>query len=77
MRKRVAKLLAKYGAIQYFVRPFQKDALKKSVIAHFQDFLSSLPGVPIVESTPVPNPLPVTQKSNSVVAAAQPCCSRC
>jgi len=46
------EVLAKYGAIQYFVRPFQKEALKRSVVAHFQDFLSSLPGAPIVESAP-------------------------
>ena len=45
------EVLGKYGALQYFVRPFQKDALKRLVIAHFQDFLSSLPGVPVVEST--------------------------
>jgi len=45
-------VLAKYGAIQYFVRPFQKDALKKSVASHFQDFLASLSAVPIATSTP-------------------------
>jgi DNA-binding response OmpR family regulator len=47
------EVVGKYGALQYFVRPFQKDALKKLVIAHFQDFLSNLPRVPVVESTPV------------------------
>jgi CheY-like chemotaxis protein len=48
------EVLAKYGAIQYFVRPFQKEALKKSVVAHFQDFLSGLPAVTIAESPPEP-----------------------
>lgn len=43
------EVLAKYGAIQYFVRPFQKETLKKSVTAHFQDFLSKLPSVPIAQ----------------------------
>jgi DNA-binding response OmpR family regulator len=47
-------VLAKYGAIHYFVRPFQKDALKKSVATHFQDFLSSIAGVPIATITPEP-----------------------
>lgn len=46
------EVLAKYGATQYFVRPFQKEALKKSVIAHFQDFLGSLPRVAVGESNP-------------------------
>jgi len=46
-------VIAKYGAMQYFVRPFQKEALKKLVAVHFQDFLSSLPAVPIA-STPEP-----------------------
>ena len=45
-------VVAKYGAIQYFVRPFQKDALKRSVATHFQDFLSGVAGVPIATSTP-------------------------
>jgi CheY-like chemotaxis protein len=39
-------VLAKYGAVEYLVRPFQKEALKKSVAAHFKEFLSSLPPVP-------------------------------
>ena len=45
------EVIAKYGAMKYFVRPFQKEALKKWVTAHFQDFLSNLPGTPIVGST--------------------------
>lgn len=49
------EVLAKYGAIQYLVRPFQKEALKKSVVAHFQDFLSSLPGTPVVAGAPEPS----------------------
>jgi DNA-binding response OmpR family regulator len=48
-------VLAKYSAIQYFVRPFQKEALKKSVAAHFQEFLSSLPAMPITASPPEPD----------------------
>ena len=44
------EVLAKYGASQYLVRPFQKEALKKLVAAHFQDFLSRLPVVPVTES---------------------------
>jgi CheY-like chemotaxis protein len=63
-------VLAKYGAIQYFVRPFQKDALKKSVATHFQDFLSSLSAVPIATSTPE------TAASNPEVNAVVPQLSR-
>ena len=47
-------VLAKYGAIQYFVRPFQKEALKKSVAAHFQDFLSGRADVSIATDTAEP-----------------------
>jgi CheY-like chemotaxis protein len=47
-------VLAKYGAIQYFVRPLQKEALKKSVANHFQEFLSGLSAVPIAADTPEP-----------------------
>ena len=45
------EVIAKYGAMKYFVRPIQKEALKKWVTAHFQDFLSNLSGTPIVGST--------------------------
>ena len=72
------EVLAKYGAIQYFVRPFQKEALKKSVVAHFQDFLSSLPAAAIPETTPEPagsapevNPV-VPQLSRAAAAEKQP-----
>lgn len=69
------EVLAKYGAIQYFVRPFQKETLKKSVTAHFQDFLSKLPLVPIAES-PEPAVSPevdaaLPQLSRAVAAAEQ------
>ena len=68
-------VLAKYGAIQYFVRPFQKEALRKSVAAHFQDFLSSLPacadrGKPSRTSCQRPG-------SEHGRAATQPRCRRC
>ena len=52
MRKRAVKYSRNMVPIQYFVRPFQKDALKKSVAAHFQDFLSGLPAVAITERLP-------------------------
>jgi CheY-like chemotaxis protein len=60
-------VVAKYGAIQYFVRPFQKDALKKSVATHFQDFLSGVAGVPIATSTPEP---PASSPEVSISQAA-------
>ncbi len=59
------EVMGKYGALQYLVRPFQKDALKRLVMAHFQDFLSSLPGVPVVESTPVSEPAGSDAEANS------------
>jgi CheY-like chemotaxis protein len=34
------EVLAKYGAIHYFLKPFQKEILKKAVVTHFQDFLA-------------------------------------
>lgn len=34
------EVLNKYGALQYFVKPFQKDALKKAITRHFHDFLA-------------------------------------
>ncbi|MSO22655.1 MAG: response regulator [Acidobacteria bacterium] len=49
------EVLTKYGAIQYLVRPFQKEALKTLVVAHFQDFLSGRPGTPVVAGTPEPS----------------------
>ena len=60
------EVLGKYGALQYFVRPFQKEALKKLVVTHFQDFLSSLPGVPVVESTSISEPATIDVEVNSV-----------
>jgi CheY-like chemotaxis protein len=45
-------VLAKYGAAHYFVRPFQKEALKKAVAAHFQDYVSSLPATTALPGTP-------------------------
>ena len=70
------EVVAKYGAMQYFVRPFQKEALKKSVVAHFQDFLSSLPGAAIAESTPeqassAPEVNPVAPELSRAAAAAE------
>ncbi len=35
-------VLAKYQATHYFVRPFQKEALKKAVAANFEEFLRSV-----------------------------------
>lgn len=58
------EVLAKYGAIQYCVRPFQKETLKKSVTAHFQDFLSKLPSVPIAER---PEPAGSAPEVNTVI----------
>ena len=71
-------VIAKYGAVQYFVRPFQKEELKKSVVAYFQDFLSGLPGASTVERTPEPassapevNPV-MPQLSRAEAAEMQP-----
>ena len=71
-------VIAKYGAVQYFVRPFQKEELKKSVVAYFEDFFSGLPGASTVESTPGPassapevNPV-VPQLSRAAAAEMQP-----
>ncbi|HEU0004496.1 MAG TPA: hypothetical protein VFS12_00780, partial [Terriglobia bacterium] len=71
-------VIAKYGAVQYFVRPFQKEELKKSVVAYFQDFLSGLPSASTVESTPEPassapevNPV-VPRLSRAAAAEMQP-----
>jgi len=67
------EVLAKYGAIQYLVRPFQKEALKKSVVAHFQDVLSSLPVAPSAENDSAPEVNPVApQLSRAAVAAEKP-----
>jgi len=60
------EVLGKYRALHYFVRPFQKEALKKSVIAHFQDFISGLPDVPVVESPAVSEPPSTQAEVNSV-----------
>lgn len=35
-------VLAKYRATHYFVRPFQKEALKKAIAANFEEFLRSV-----------------------------------
>src|SRR4030095_13441242 len=59
-------VLAKYGAIQYFVRPFLKEALKKSVATHFQEFLSSLSAVPVAGAT-TPDPATSAPEANTVV----------
>jgi CheY-like chemotaxis protein len=59
-------VLAKYGAIQYFVRPFQKEALKKSVATHFQEFLSSLSAVPVAGAS-TPEPATSAPEVNTVV----------
>lgn len=59
-------VLAKYGAIQYFVRPLQKEALKKSVATHFQEFLSSLAAVPIAGAS-TPEPATSAPEVNTVV----------
>ena len=66
------EVLGKYGALQYFVRPFQKEALKKSVVAHFQDFLSNLPGVPVAENPPISEP----GNNDAEVSSAEPRLSR-
>ena len=70
------EVLAKYGAVEYFVRPFQKEALKRSVAAHFQDFLSSPSAVPIDRSDPEPpgsaaEVTPVAPQLTPVSAAAE------
>jgi len=59
-------VLAKYGAIQYFVRPFQKEALKKSVATHFQEFLSSLSAVPVAGASTL-EPATSAQEVKTVV----------
>src|SRR5262245_58994774 len=71
------EVLAKYGAVGYFVRPFQKEALKRAVAAHFQDFLSSPSAVPIDRSDPespgnATEVTPVAAPLTPVPAAAEP-----
>ena len=57
------QVLAKYQAAQYFIRPFQKEDLKKSVAGYFNEFLAERAVVP----TGIPEPASTATKADAVV----------